>query len=232
MRVPWTERRSNQSFLKEINPEYSLEVLILKLKLQYFGYLRQGADSLEKTLMLGMIEGRRRGQQRMRWLDGITDLMDMNLSTVGVGDGQGRLACCNPWGCKASDPTKRLNLPPSLHQPILARILLRGLIKPLDHPWYVMTLRCNWVLHPPLPARWHLISLACLQQRILPSQFSQNPPYPWCIPLLILHLFTPTLLLGLNSHLSVCLESSPMPLPYCTALTAVELMPVTPVYTC
>ena len=80
MRVPWTARRSNQSILKEINPEYSLEGLILKLKLQYFGHLMQRADSFEKTLMLGKIEGRRRrGQQRMRWLDGITDSMDMGL---------------------------------------------------------------------------------------------------------------------------------------------------------
>ena len=79
MRVPWTARRSNQSILKEINPEYSLEGLMLKLKLQYFGYLRQRANSLEKTLMLGKIGGRRRrGRQRMRWLDGITDSMDMN----------------------------------------------------------------------------------------------------------------------------------------------------------
>ena len=81
MRVPWTIRRSNQSSLKEISPEYSLEELILKLKLQYFGHLMQRTDSLEKTLMLGKIEGRRRsGQQRMRWLDGITDLMDESLS--------------------------------------------------------------------------------------------------------------------------------------------------------
>ena len=79
LRVPWTARRSNQSILKEISPGCSLEGLMLKLKLQYFGHLMQRADSFEKTLMLGKIEGRRRGRQRMRWLDGITDLMDMGL---------------------------------------------------------------------------------------------------------------------------------------------------------
>ena len=79
MRVPWTSRRSNQSILKEISPEYSLEGLMLKLKLQCFGHLMQRTDSLEKILMLGKIKGRRRGQQRMRWLDGITDSMDMGL---------------------------------------------------------------------------------------------------------------------------------------------------------
>ena len=80
MRAPWTARRSNQSILKEINPEYSLEGLMLKLKLQYFGHLMQRADSFEKTLMLGKTEGRRRrGRQRMRWVDGITDSMDMGL---------------------------------------------------------------------------------------------------------------------------------------------------------
>ena len=83
MRVPWTARRSNQSILKEISPGCSLEGLMLKLKLQYFGHLMQRADSFEKTLMLGKIEGRRRrGQQRMRWLDGITDLMDVSLSRL------------------------------------------------------------------------------------------------------------------------------------------------------
>ena len=83
MRVPWTAKRSNQSSLKEINPEYSLEGLMLKLKLQYFGHLKGRADSLEKNLMLGKIEGkRRRGQQRMRWLDSITDSMDMHLSKL------------------------------------------------------------------------------------------------------------------------------------------------------
>ena len=82
MRVPWTARRSNQSILKEISPEYSLEGLMLKLKLQYFGHLMRRTDSLEKTLMLGKTEGRRKGRKRMRWLDGITDLMDMNLSKL------------------------------------------------------------------------------------------------------------------------------------------------------
>ena len=116
MRVPWTARRSNQSILKEISPGCSLEGMMLKLKLQYFGHLIRRVDSLEKTLMLGGLGGkRRRGQQRMRWMDGITDSMDVSLGelwellTPGVGDGQGGLACCDSWGCKESDTTERLN---------------------------------------------------------------------------------------------------------------------------
>ena len=105
--MPWTAKRSNQCILKEINLEYSLEGLMLKLKLQHFGHLMRRTDSFEKTLMLGKIEGgRRKGQQRMRWLDGITDSMDMSLSKMGVGDGQGVLVCCSPWGRKESDTTE------------------------------------------------------------------------------------------------------------------------------
>ena len=110
LRVLWTARRSNPSILKEISPEYSLEGLMLKLKLQYFDHLMQRTDSLEKTLMLGSIDGRgRRGRQRMRWLDGITDSMDMSLSKLWeFGYGQGGLACCGPWGHKQSDTTEWL----------------------------------------------------------------------------------------------------------------------------
>ena len=106
-RVLWTARRLNQSILKEINPEYSLEGLILKLKLQYCGHLMQRADSLEKTLMLGKMESkRRRGWQRVRWLDSITDSMDMNLSKLQIIEGgQRSLVCCSPWCHKESDMT-------------------------------------------------------------------------------------------------------------------------------
>ena len=101
LRVPWTARRSSQSILKEISPGCSLEGMMLKLKLRYFGDLMRSVDSLEKTLMLGGIGGRkRRGRQRMRWLDGITDLMGVSLS---------ELQECDSWGHKESDTTERLN---------------------------------------------------------------------------------------------------------------------------
>ena len=108
MRVPWTTRRSNQSILKEISPEYSLEGLMLKLKLQYFGHLMQRADSLEKTLMLGKTESRkRRGRQdeMFEWHHRLNG-PEFEL-TLGAGDGHGGLACCSPWCCKESDTTER-----------------------------------------------------------------------------------------------------------------------------
>ena len=110
LRVPWTARRSNQSILKEISLRCSLEGLMLKLKLQYFGHLMWRNDSFEKTLMLGKIEGgRRRGKQRMRWLDGIMTQWTWVWVTLAVGNGQGGLECCSPWGHKELDTTELLN---------------------------------------------------------------------------------------------------------------------------
>ena len=111
LRVPWTARRSDQSIRKEINPEYSLEGLMLKLKLQYFGHLIQRTDTFEKTLVLGKIEGRRRrGWRRMRWLDSITDSTDMSLSKLRklVMDREAWL-CCSPCSCKELDTTELMN---------------------------------------------------------------------------------------------------------------------------
>ena len=110
LRVPWTARISNQSILKEISPEYSLEGLMLKLKLQYSGHLLWRTDSFEKTLMLGKIEGRRRRGNR-GWDGWMTSLTQWTCVwvTLEVGDGQGGLACCSPWGRKESDTTERLN---------------------------------------------------------------------------------------------------------------------------
>ena len=106
LRDPWTARKSNQCILKVISPGCSLEGLMLKLKLQYFGHLMRRADSLEQTLTLVKIEGgRRRGRQRMRWLDGITDSAGLRELVMG----QGGLACCSSWGCKESNTTERLN---------------------------------------------------------------------------------------------------------------------------
>ena len=110
LRVPWTARRSKQSILKEISPEYSLEGLMLKLIFRYFGHLIRRTDSLEKTLMLGKIEGRRRGWQRMRWLYDITDSDGHEFEqALGIGDGRENLACCSPWGLKESDTSEQLN---------------------------------------------------------------------------------------------------------------------------
>ena len=143
-RVPWTARRSNQSILKETSPGCSLEGQMLKLKLQYFGHLMWRGDSLEKILMLGKIESRRRrGWQRIRWLDGIANSMDMGLGwlreLVGV-DRQGGLVCCGSWGHKELDTTERLNWASKYLLLLLGPYNFCPLLCPLSHemfPWYL-----------------------------------------------------------------------------------------------
>ena len=131
LRVCWTARRSNQSILKEINPEYSWEGLMLKLKLQYFGYLLQAANSLEKTLMLGKIEGnRRRGWQRIRWHHRYNG-HELG-QTLGDGEGHRSLACCSPWGRNESDTTRQLN---SSDSPKAAQLVRSGVETPPQATW-------------------------------------------------------------------------------------------------
>ena len=135
LRVPWTDRRSNQSILKEIGPEYSLEGFMLKPKFQYFDHLMWRADSFEKILMLEQIEGRRRrGWHRMRWLDGITT--NEPELTPGAGDGQGGLVCCSSWGCKESDMTERLNWTELKWNEINPEYLLEGLMLKLKLQYF------------------------------------------------------------------------------------------------
>ena len=151
LRVPWTARRPNQSILKEISPGCSLEGLMLKLKLQSFSHLMRRADSLEKTLMLGKIEGRRRrGWQRMTWLDGITDGPGVGWIlgfgwTLGVGDGQGGLACCSSWGHKESNTTERLNWTELTHLKMekSRMLIIPNACKDVEQ-WGLFILHCWW----------------------------------------------------------------------------------------
>ena len=150
-KVPWvplTVRRSNQYILKDISPEYSMEGLMLKVKLQYFGHLMERTDSLEKTLMLGKIErGRKRGEQRMKWLNGITNSMDMNLSKLWelvIGS----LACCRTWGHKALDTTEGLNWT-ELKDDLLSFVrskkwILEQYFSELEESSYVTYVTWNW----------------------------------------------------------------------------------------
>ena len=148
LRIPWTGRRSSQSILKEISPEYSLEELMLQLKLQYFGHLIWITDWFEKTLMLGKIEGRRRTRwQRMRRLDGITNLMLVSLKkTPGVGDGQRSLACCSPGGCRESDTIERLNSTGSVLYQSWDSWINHATARRLNH-WRLRPPNCGWRLH-------------------------------------------------------------------------------------
>ena len=187
-------RRSNQSILKKINPEYSLEGLMLKLELQYFGYMVQRACSLEDTLMLGKTEGRRRrGGQRMRWLEGIISSMDMSLRKLRDGEDQGSLVCCSPWGHKESDTTERLSTSSTgLIVSILLWILFKKNFKLEDSCfttlcWLLLynSVNQSLVYKYPLPQLWILYlypvthnsrsHLAHLYSSMQSSSFSSNP---------------------------------------------------------
>ena len=147
LRVPWTARRSNQSILKEISPGCSLEGLMLKLKLQYFDHLMWRDDSFEKTLRLGKTESRRRkGWRRMRWLDGITNLMDMGLGWLGVGDGQGGLACCDSWGRKESDMTEPLKWTELNWNKWMVKQILVHSYHGIKGTNYCFIQHCGWIL--------------------------------------------------------------------------------------
>ena len=148
LRIPWTSRRSNQWILKEFSPECSLEGLMLKLKLQYFGHLMQRTDSFEKTLMLGKVEGRRRrGRQRMRWLDGITDSMDVSLSEVRelVMDRE----AWRPWGHKELDMIEWLNWAELYQEPINNVVVISGKQKGFSHTYTYIHSPSN---SPPIQA--------------------------------------------------------------------------------
>ena len=153
LRAPWTVRRSNQPILKEVSPGCSLEGLMLKLKLQDFGHLMQRVDALEKTLMLGGIGGsRRRGWQRMRWLDAITDSWAWVWVNSGICDGQGDLACCDSWVAKSwtglSDWTElNLNMLRLLHYPTLGQ-------NHLTQAYFIIKCKISWVIYWILDWKW------------------------------------------------------------------------------